>query len=80
LSSRLVGRAGRHRHGDHRAGGVVAEAPPAGFSAPLGVVLGVPAVLLGLVLVVAAQLAVAVFENTNATLEMLAIERGRLSF
>ena len=62
-------------------GGVVAEASASGlFGLPLGVVLGVPAVLLGLVLVVAAQLAVAVFESTNATLEMLAIERGRLSF
>lgn len=63
------------------AGGLVAEASASGlFGLPLGVVLGVPAVLIGLLLVVAAQLAVAVFESTNATLEMLAIERGRLSF
>jgi len=63
------------------AGGLIAEASASGFlGLPLGVVLGVPAVVLGLVLVVAGQLAVAVFESTNATLEMLAIERGRLSF
>lgn len=50
------------------------------FGLPIGLVLGVPAALLGLVLLLAGQLAVAVFESANANLEMLAIERGRLSF
>jgi len=44
---------------------------------PLGVVIGTPAALIGLVLVVTGHLAVAVFESTNATLELLSIERGR---
>ncbi len=44
---------------------------------PFGVMLGVPAVLLGLVLVVAGQLAAALFESANASLELTAIERGR---
>jgi hypothetical protein len=35
---------------------------------------------LGLVLVVAGQLATAVFASTNAQLELVAIERGRTSF
>jgi hypothetical protein len=61
-------------------GGVPAVSASGLFGLPLGVLLGGPAVLAGLVLVVAAQLAVAVFESSNATLEMLAIERGRLSF
>jgi hypothetical protein len=47
---------------------------------PFGVLLGAPAVVLGLVLVVAGQLAIAVFESTNAQLELVAIERGRTSF
>jgi hypothetical protein len=44
---------------------------------PLGVLLGVPATLIGLVLVVNGQLAVAVFEGTNATLELAANGRRR---
>ncbi len=43
---------------------------------PLGVLLGVPAALIGLVLIVNGHLAVAVFEGTNATLE-LAVSRRR---
>jgi hypothetical protein len=44
---------------------------------PLGILLGVPAAVLGLALIVSGQLAAAVFDGTNATLERLAIERGR---
>jgi hypothetical protein len=40
---------------------------------PLGFVLAVPAVIAGLVLIVAGYLAVAVFESSNATLEMLSL-------
>ncbi len=47
---------------------------------PFGVLLGLPALVLGLVLVVAGQLAAAVFASTNANLELVAIERGRNSF
>jgi hypothetical protein len=50
------------------------------FGFPIGLALGVPAALLGLVLLLAGQLALAVFESANANLEMLAIERGRASF
>ncbi len=72
------------------AGGVAAVLAGAGaveqvssvgmFGLPIGLVLGVPATLLGLVLLLAGQLAVAVFESANANLELLGIERGRLSF
>lgn len=44
---------------------------------PVGIVVGVPAVLFGLMLIVGGQLAAAVFASTNATLEMLSLERGR---
>lgn len=47
---------------------------------PLGVVLGVPATVVGLVLVVGAYLAVAVFESANATLEMLSMRRRRAGY
>ena len=47
---------------------------------PFGVMLGVPVAVIGLVLVVAGQLASAVFQSANAQLEMVAIERGRTSF
>ena len=50
------------------------------FGFPMGLVLGVPALLLGFVLLLAGQLAVAVFDSANANLEMAAIERGRASF
>lgn len=50
------------------------------LGAPFGVMLGIPAVLLGLILVVGGQLAAALFDSANATLEMAAIERGRTSF
>jgi len=61
--------------------GMAAEASTAGLlGLPLGVLLGMPAAMIGFVLVIAGHLAVAVFESTNATLELLAIERGRLSF
>lgn len=46
---------------------------------PFGVMLGLPAVFLGLVLVVGGQLAAALFESANATLERAAIERARAS-
>ena len=62
-------------------GGGIAEISAVGsFGLPIGLIIGVPLTLLGLVLIVAGQLAVAVFESSNATLEMLAIERGRLIF
>ena len=47
---------------------------------PFGVMIGAPAVLLGLLLIVGGQLAAALFESVNATLEMVSIERGRTSF
>lgn len=50
------------------------------LGAPFGVMLGIPAALFGLVLVVGGQLAAALFDSANATLEMAAIERGRISF
>jgi hypothetical protein len=50
------------------------------LGAPFGVMLGVPAALFGLMLVVSGQLAAALFDSANATLEMAAIERGRTSF
>jgi hypothetical protein len=50
------------------------------FGFPMGLLLGVPTLLLGLVLLLAGQLAVAVFDSANANLEMAAIERGRASF
>jgi hypothetical protein len=63
------------------AGGFLAEASAiALLGLPLGIVAGVPAAVLGLVLIVAGQLAAAVFASTNAALELVAIERGRTSF
>jgi hypothetical protein len=60
--------------------GLVAELSSiAMLGAPFGVMLAVPAVLFGLILVVAGQLAAALFDSANATLEMAAIERGRTS-
>jgi hypothetical protein len=60
------------------AGGGAAEISAIGLlGVPLGVLLGMPAALMGLVLVVGGHLAVAIFESTNATLELLSIERGR---
>ncbi len=47
------------------------------LGAPFGVMLGLPAALFGLMLVVGGQLAAALFDSANATLEMAAIERGR---
>ena len=47
---------------------------------PVGFLLGMPVAMLGLFLVIAGQVGMAVFESTNATLELLSIERGRLSF
>jgi hypothetical protein len=45
---------------------------------PLGVLLGVPTGVVGLLLVIAGQTAAAIFENTNATLELLELGRDRL--
>jgi len=60
------------------AGGFVADVSAGGLlGLPVGVLLGVPAVVIGLVLIVAGQLATAVFESTNATLELLSQGRGR---
>jgi hypothetical protein len=54
------------------AGGFAADVSAGGLlGLPVGVLLGVPAVVIGLVLVVTGQLAAAVFESTNATLELL---------
>jgi hypothetical protein len=47
---------------------------------PVGLLVGMPVAMLGLLLVIAGQVGTAVFESTNATLELLSIERGRLSF
>ncbi|MFA5900360.1 MAG: hypothetical protein WC829_14755 [Hyphomicrobium sp.] len=49
------------------------------LGAPLGVMLGLPAVFFGLILAVGGQLAAALFESANATLERTAMERGRVS-
>jgi hypothetical protein len=46
----------------------------------LGIALGIPATVVGLLLLLAGQLAVAIFDSANANLEMLTIERGRASF
>ena len=63
------------------AGGFVGELSPiAFFGLPLGVLVGAPALVFGLGFIVAGQIAAAVFETTNATLELVAIERGRTSF
>lgn len=60
------------------AAGMVAEFSAAGLlGLPLGVLLGTPTAVVGLVLVLAGQLAIAVVEGADATLELLAIERGR---
>jgi hypothetical protein len=60
------------------AGDVVAGMSAGGIlGLPVGVLLGVPAAMIGLVLVVTGQLAAAVFESTNATLELLALGRER---
>ncbi|MTD95322.1 hypothetical protein GIW81_13365 [Hyphomicrobium sp. xq] len=62
-------------------GGFVGElSAVAFFGLPLGVLTGAPALVLGLVFIVAGQIAAAVFDTTNATLELVAIERGRSSF
>ncbi len=53
-------------------GGFVADVSAGGLlGLPVGVLLGVPAAVIGLVLIVTGQLATAVFESTNATLELL---------
>lgn len=63
------------------AGGFVGELSAISFfDLPLGVLVGAPALVFGLVFIVAGQIAAAVFESTNATLELVAIERGRTSF
>ncbi len=60
------------------AGGVVADVSAGGLlGLPVGVLLGVPAAVIGLVLIVTGQLATAVFESTNATLELLGQGQGR---
>ena len=63
------------------AAGAVEQFSGAGlFGLPLGIALGIPATVVGLLLLLAGQLAVAVFDSANANLEMLTIERGRASF
>jgi hypothetical protein len=60
------------------AGGVAADVSAGGvLGLPMGVLLGVPAAVVGLVLIVTGQVAVAIFESTNATLEQYAQGRGR---
>jgi hypothetical protein len=55
------------------AGGVVADVSVGGvLGLPMGVLFGVPAAVGGLVLIVTGQVAAAVFESTNATLEQFA--------
>jgi hypothetical protein len=61
------------------AGGLIGEMSAGGLlGLPVGVVVGVPAAVIGLVLIVTGQLATAVFESANATLELLAQGRGRV--
>lgn len=61
--------------------GLVAElSAVALMGTPFGVLIGAPAALLGLMLIVGGELAAALFESANATLEMASIERGRASF
>jgi hypothetical protein len=62
------------------AGGVAPVSAIGSYGLPIGLLLGVPTALVGLVLLLVGQLAVAVFATANANLEMLAIERGRLSY
>ncbi|MGZ5852343.1 MAG: hypothetical protein ACXWJH_07220, partial [Hyphomicrobium sp.] len=62
------------------AGGVEAVSAIGSYGLPIGLLLGAPTALVGLVLLLVGQLAVAVFATANANLEMLAIERGRLSY
>jgi hypothetical protein len=58
--------------------GLIAElSAVAVMGTPLGVMVAAPAVLFGLMLIVSGQLAAALFESTNATLELVSIERGR---
>ena len=58
--------------------GMVAEVSAAGvWGLPLGVLFGLPAAAVGLLLVVAGQIAIAVFENATATFDLLALERAR---
>jgi hypothetical protein len=62
------------------AGGYVADVSAGGLlGLPIGVLLGVPSAVIGLVLIVIGQMAVAVFESTNATLEQLALDHERAS-
>jgi hypothetical protein len=57
------------------AAGVVADVSAGGaLGLPIGVLLGIPAAVIGLVLIVIGQAAVAVFESTNATLDQ--VEQG----
>jgi hypothetical protein len=58
-------------------GAVPQFATPAQLGLPLGALLAVPAAIGGLLLVVAGYLAIAVFESSNATLEMLNNRKGR---
>jgi hypothetical protein len=61
------------------AGGLVDDMSMSGLlGLPVGVLLGVPAAVIGLVLVITGQLATAVFESSNATLELLSQGRGRI--
>lgn len=59
-------------------GGVAGMSAGGLLGLPVGVLLGVPTAVVGLVLVIAGQLAAAVFESTNATLELVAMGRDRL--
>ncbi|MBI1648874.1 hypothetical protein [Hyphomicrobium sulfonivorans] len=56
---------------------LVAElAMPALLGLPIGVLVGVPTAVFGLCFVVAGQIAVAIFDSTNAALETAAMERA----
>lgn len=58
--------------------GMVAEVSAVGvWGLPLGVLFGLPAAAFGLLLVVAGQIAIAVFENSSATLELLALAQEK---
>lgn len=61
------------------AAGAVAEVSAASvWGLPIGALFGVPAATIGLLLVVAGQIAIAVFENASATLQLLALQRVKI--
>ncbi|HET6322705.1 MAG TPA: hypothetical protein VFF87_11690 [Hyphomicrobium sp.] len=60
--------------------GLVAELSAAVMGLPLGVLVGVPFIVIGLALAVSGQVASAIFDGTNAALERAAVARGQASY